>query len=907
MTHIFRYYLVLVYMKHIFTYSEEKCMRNNSRLRFFAGILSISILLNTPTGRIYAEAVDAAIPGLPAKTVDAAVSGLVPDADDAAAPAAADAIGGVPSAETSADEGEAGNPEDLSVISDQAEQIPVSVFPGDVPGGCGVLDEEDHFTDSLTYTISDGTLTIYGKGEMGEMMHRQPWEDEAESIQRIVIGKDVTYIGFGAFRYLPNLTSVTIPATVKRIGSFAFQACENLKEVHIEAEVVGEAAFIHCRKLEKVYIGSGVKAIGVSAFEDCPRINGIHITDVAAWCGIYFGGYNSNPLEQNREGGRNHIYLNGQEIIDLDIPQGVTKIGDYAFHCAKNIRSVNIPSSVTAIGEYAFFQNEALRQVTGAASVTTIGTQAFEGDISLAAFPFHEGLRRIGAYAFRYAPLASVTMHNGEIGKYAFDGCGNLTSLHIGDGVRIGENAFRGCPASVPSNVSDEKQTGRMGRWGELQLEWTVLDVKDGKALVLCKNIIEFMKYHSYTSPSKSGYTWGDSTLRQWLNKNFYNRAFSNEEKEKIIPTAVYNDDNPIFGTEDGGDSFGRIFILSASELNRYLPDSADRMASRLPSAQSIDPNTGMNDSAEEHPYLNTSYYWVRTPGLYGYSQCYVHYTGNILYDGQSKSNWIVGVRPAMWVDEDALDTRGPEALVNDFVVRLYRYCFDREPDAKGLSDWVSVLKSGNESAAKVVRSFFFSEEMSKRGLGNDDFLTICYHVMMDRDADDQGMRRWRIILDNGFSRLYVLRQFINSLEFTRICDQYGLKKGTITVTEPRDQNYGVTSFVARCYVEALGRFPDADGINSWTAALLNAKDKKSEAAKIARKGFLHSEEFLNRQIDNMNFCRILYMIFLGREPDFEGMVAWTSRLNEGADRDKIIDGFAKSQEFSQLLDSYGL
>ncbi|MBP5291958.1 MAG: DUF4214 domain-containing protein, partial [Lachnospiraceae bacterium] len=411
----------------------------------------------------------------------------------------------------------------------------------------------------------------------------------------------------------------------------------------------------------------------------------------------------------------------------------------------------------------------------------------------------------------------------------------------------------------------------------------------------------------SYTSPEKGKYTWGNSSLRQWLNSNFYRMAFSDEEREKILPSSVSNDDNPFFGTEDGGSSFGRIFILSASELNGYLPKSEDRMASRIPNAQAINPNTGTNDSAEEHPYLGTSYYWVRTPGLFDYSQSYVHYTGKILYDGQSKANWIVGVRPAMWIEADALDTRGPEGLVRDFVVRLYRYCFDREPDEKGLSDWVSVLNSGKHPAAYVVRSFFMSKEMQNRQLRNDEFIKICYRVMMDRDEDGYGMDQWINVLGNGVSRLYVVKQFVNSQEFSRVCSGYGLEKGKITVTESRDQNYGVSSFVARCYREVLDRFPEADGMNYWTSIILNAPDKRAEAVKTAKIGFLHSKEFLDRKLQDDAFCQIMYLVFLGRDPDMEGLTAWMEVLRKGTPRDKVIDGFAKSQEFSIILDSYGL
>ena len=795
---------------------------------------------------------------------------------------------------------------DTKSATEEAEAVEVSLRDN-YPNGCGELNEKDELTGNLTYSISGGTLTIEGEGKMGDIMGPQPWEDVRDGVNKIVIGDGVTYIGFGAFRYFHNITSVTIPANVKAIGAFAFQDCDKLTEVHIEAGEIGEAAFIECANLERVYIGKGVTAIGVSAFESCPNIKGVYINDVAAWCSIYFGGNNSNPLEQNMKDGGNHIYLNGEEIIDIAIPDGMTRVGDYAFYCAKHIKSVSIPDSVKEIGEYAFFRNESLERVTGAASVTAIGAQAFEGDIKLTQMPFHSSLSYIGPFAFRYAPIEKVTMHSGEIGRYAFDGCGELTEVSLGSGVRIGENAFRNCPKSIPSNVTESRTIVNMGRWGDQDIEWLVLDVKDGKALLMSKHILQFIKYHSYGSPMKSKFTWKDSNLRTWLNDTFYQSAFSASEKKKIVTTAVYDDENPVFGTQGGTYSVNRLYVLSATELNQYFRNNEDRMASRIPSAHSINPNTNKSDSAEEHPYLNTSYYWVRTPGMFDYSQCYVHYTGKILYDGQSKSNWIVGVRPAMWVDAESVGIKDNTNLVTAFVTRLYKLCLNRDPDTNGLDAWVTMLKSGDKTAAQVVFGFFMSDEMKNLKLDDGMFIDRCYRVMMDRDADSSGKESWLNVLADGVSRTYLVRGFVRSDEFTTICDKYGLVKGDISVKEARDQRYGVTSYVTVCYTQALGRSFDIDGLNYWTSKILIGPDNRAVAIATAKEGFLHSKEFLDKNLNDTEFCKVLYRVFLGREADAAGLASWTDRLSSGSSRDSVINGFAYSPEFTMLLKKYGL
>ena len=70
---------------------------------------------------------------------------------------------------------------------------------------------------------------------------------------------------------------------------------------------------------------------------------------------------------------------------------------------------------------------------------------------------------------------------------------------------------------------------------------------------------------------------------------------------------------------------------------------------------------------------------------------------------------------------------------------------------------------------------------------------------------------------------------------------------------------------------------------------------------------FLHSEEFNNKNLDDTEFCKVLYRLFLDREADDAGLKDWVGKLEKGADRDKVIDGFAYSQEFGKILDKYKL
>ena len=291
----------------------------------------------------------------------------------------------------------------------------------------------------------------------------------------ITIPESVTNIGWSAFTNCSGLTSITIPNSVTSIDFNTFSGCSSLTSVTIGNSVtsIGTQAFLGCSRLTSITIPSSVVEIAYNAFNGCSGLTKAEFASIESLCKISFNNVTSNPLSCAK-----HLYIGGQEVKDVVIPNSVTSIGQYTFYGCSGLTSVTIPNSVTSIGSSAFSGCSGLTSVTIGNSVTSIGNYAFSSCSGLTSVTIPNSVTSIGQYTFSgCSGLTSVTLNSNaivsteytsdksigyifgaqvkeynignevtSIGANAFSGCSELTTISIGNGIKsIGTKAFANC------------------------------------------------------------------------------------------------------------------------------------------------------------------------------------------------------------------------------------------------------------------------------------------------------------------------------------------------------------------------------------------------------------------------------------------------------------------------------
>lgn len=258
-------------------------------------------------------------------------------------------------------------------------------------------------------------------------------DEKWAALTEVVIKDGVTEIGNQTFQGCTGLTNVTIPDSVQKIGAWAFYLCGGLKNVDIPANVeIGNSSFRQSG-LEQVTVSGG--SVGQYAFHRNVSLKKIDI--------------NCETIGEEAFSGCDYL-------TDITLGENVKTLGDKAFYTCDALERVEIPSTVTDIGEKTFYSCPALKEAIIRAGTVKAGT--FYNCRALTTLIISDNATLDGSFTARNAyangTLETVKIGKGEIGNSAFNGCPNLATVELGNGVTsIGKNAFLRCTALTSISI----------------------------------------------------------------------------------------------------------------------------------------------------------------------------------------------------------------------------------------------------------------------------------------------------------------------------------------------------------------------------------------------------------------------------------------------------------------------
>lgn len=311
--------------------------------------------------------------------------------------------------------------------------------------------------------------------------------DRWRELKEVVIEEGVTEIGMDAFSVCTSLETVTLPESLQKIGEKAFSYCTSLKTINIpdSVNVIGPKAFFFCKSLTSIDIPEGITEIGYATFGYAENLATVNI-----------------PASVTRIG---DFAFQNCGFTSMNVPATVKELGESAFSTCRSLENVTVPAET--VSKKAFYYCDSLKNVTLTNDVKTIGEEAFRQCTSLESIEIPSSVTELGTCAFKNCfalktavikggtvkgssvteatfynctaletlvisdnatldasfnaqyskpTLKTVKIGKGEIGISAFNGCPNLATVELGDGVTsIGKNAFLRCTALTSITIGD--------------------------------------------------------------------------------------------------------------------------------------------------------------------------------------------------------------------------------------------------------------------------------------------------------------------------------------------------------------------------------------------------------------------------------------------------------------------
>lgn len=177
------------------------------------------------------------------------------------------------------------------------------------------------------------------------------------------------------------------------------------------------------------------------------------------------------------------------------------------------------------------------------------------------------------------------------------------------------------------------------------KISWIVLAKEENKLLILSEQCLDCQPFNASGDPC----TWENSSIHDWLNKDFFEEAFNSQEQKIILNSfAPEYEESYTISVDTSDDTGDKVFLLSIIEVEKYFHSNEEVMA--FPTEYTLSLGAGYDHDIKGGP----CWWWLRTPGDNTGKAADIRSDGTVNYEGYPVASGNFSIRPALWLSIDA-------------------------------------------------------------------------------------------------------------------------------------------------------------------------------------------------------------------------------------------------------------
>ncbi|MBR5975809.1 MAG: polysaccharide deacetylase family protein [Clostridiales bacterium] len=249
------------------------------------------------------------------------------------------------------------------------------------------------------------------------------------------------------------------------------------------------------------------------------------------------------------------------------------------------------------------------------------------------------------------------------------------------------------------------------------------------------------------------------------------------------------------------------------------------------------------------------------------------------------------------------LSPRDQEPELTKYVYdMLSGFTYGRPATNEECDEWCRRFMDGQE-VAQAIDDVAKTGTIGGRTMSDEEKVSLIYRTMVGQEITAEDEALYQEALENGMSMSYVVKKISETALFQRKCSDLQILAGTVELTEPRDNNYELTSFLTRMYTRFAGQKPTAEDLNAGVKETLEDPGRVREVIT----QMLSTPESQALLESDEDFLNTVFEVFYGYTPEESRIKAYLIGMSNGITRTRVLSEILKDPAFDEKMAEYGI